>query len=274
MKYIAKENDENRTILKVLERILHDVPKSRIQKAIRKNDIKINNKRIKDSIFKVRCNDQIEIFGIVSQKKEFKPIKYDLKIIFEDENILIVNKKNNILMHGGDDSLDNQVLSYLNFKYHDSFVPTHFGRLDGVASGLVIYAKNYKSQQSLINSRDEIEKIYQIKSDIPNPGEFTIYLERDLNKNKMRIASDNGGQIAITKVFFDGNKKFVKISTGRKHQIRATLSHLNFPIYGDKLYGGKKDGRVFLHCQNIKFKNINGNLSYLSNSEFYSPKPW
>ena len=274
MKYIANENDENRTILKILERILYDVPKSRIQKAIRNKDIKINHKKINDSKIKVKCNDQIEMFGIVTRKREFSFIKYDFQIIYEDNNILIINKKNNITMHGHSDSLDNQVLSYLKFEYKDSFIPSHFGRLDGVASGLVIYAKNYISQQSLIKSKKDIEKIYQIKSDIPEEGEFVFYFERDLGKRKMKISKEKKGKKGTTIVFFEDNRKLVKILTGRKHQIRATLSHLNYPIYGDRLYGGKRASHVFLHCTHIKMGNMHDNLSYLSNSEFHSKPNW
>ncbi|MGZ9414140.1 pseudouridine synthase [Mycoplasma sp. 5370] len=277
----ATLNDEGRRLYKFIIKYFNKVPLSKIEKLFRLKDIKINGKRSNDKKYIIRVNDEIQVYGLNEEKinQEFTTTnnskEKNFSIIFEDKNILIVNKEENIAIHSEDNCLDLQILKYLNFKQKDSFIPSHIGRIDKKTSGIVIYAKNYKALVELKEKQKKFEKIYIFKSDIKIDNKFTssLFLEKDETKQKMKVVK-NSNILAITEFFSENSKKYARLITGKKHQIRVTLSHLGFPIYGDTKYGGKKNFRVFLHSHRIKFKDLSGDLSYLNDKEFISYPKW
>jgi 23S rRNA pseudouridine955/2504/2580 synthase len=112
------------------------------------------------------------------------------------------------------------------------------------------------------------EKIYVFKSDIKKSVVATTFLRHD--ETRHRIVEDKHGKKSITEFIVMKHKKIAILHTGHKHQIRATLSILGFPIYGDSKYGGKKAYRVFLHASEITLRNLDGTLAYLNNRRFKS----
>ena len=273
-KFKIKANDEGRTILKYLEKMLSDVPKSRLEKAFRNKDIRINGKRINDKTISLNEGDEIVVYGIEYQvnMRRFSPVQKNFEVIFEDKNILVVDKHVGYPMHGTDNSLDNQILNYLKFRQKDSFVPSSIGRLDKVTSGVVVYAKNYPVLRELKAAAEDFKKVYMFKSDLPQDITTTFKIDHD--ENMQREVCGDVGKDTKTIFWIEKGKKYAELVTGRKHQIRASLSKLGYPIYGDRRYGGKPADRVFLHCFSVTLKNLKDDLAYLNNNEFMSHPKW
>lgn len=168
IKLKASKNDEGRTLFKFLIKNLNNVPVSAIEKVFRLKDIKVNGIKTNNKSYLIVKNDIILVYGLEDVKKNISyQTQIDFKVIYEDKNILVIDKPINVSMHGFDDSLDNQVLSYLNYKQTDSFIPSSIGRLDRVTSGLIIYAKTYSALVQLNNKINLHEKYYLLKSDFP-----------------------------------------------------------------------------------------------------------
>ncbi|MBZ4217990.1 pseudouridine synthase [Mycoplasma tauri] len=282
IKIVASKNDAGRKILKFLQAIYKSVPTSVFYKLFRKKDVIVNKVRIKDPNYLINEGDLVTIYGLDESEKCLYKFNENLilksKIIYEDENILIVNKLPNVEVHGSFNSLDNQVLSYLKFSQESSFKPSHVGRLDKVTSGIMIYAKNYETLVELNNKTIFFEKIYTFKSDYKGPDvTLNLYLDHNENMKKM-IAFNSKRNIKlpkiITHIFCKDEKQYAQIFTGKKHQIRATMEYLKNPIYGDVKYGGKRAKRVFLHCLKVTFMSLSGNLEYLNNKSFECKEEW
>ena len=268
-KFIAKENDQGRTLLKFIERAFNDLPKSRVEKLLRKKDISINGKRTSDKKYIIQLNDEIIVYGLEKLETIKLPkAKKNFDVIFEDENILVVSKQINDAIHGDDNSLDNQVLNYLNYSNYETFLPTHIGRIDKVTSGIVLYAKNYESAKELNNKISFFDKTYACISDLKNKTILKAKIFHDEKQMKEVVSLKYGTPIETHFEIGNNNIVFAKIITGRKHQIRASLEFLGFPIKGDVKYGGPKDKRVFLHSYKLNLKKLEGNLEYLNNKEF------
>lgn len=273
-KFIAKYNDAGRTILKFIERMLSDVPKSRIEKAFRNKDIKVNGERIKDKGLILKEGDEILVYGIDSdvEKVKFVTTQKNFEVIFEDNNIIVVNKHAGDAMHDERNCLDDQVLHHLKFRQKDSFVPSSVGRLDKPTSGVVVYAKNYETLREMKENHDKFKKVYIFKSDLPTPITTTFKIKHD--EEKQREVCGDEGKETYTEFYFDRTRKYAEIRTGRKHQIRASLSKLGYPIWGDRRYGGKPADRVYLHAFSVQFNGLSGKLAYLNGMELMSAPNW
>lgn len=270
-KFIATKNDAGRTILKFLISIFKNISHHKIEKLFRKKNIKINDQKINDKKIILKENDIIKIYGLnLEEFNNFKKIDVYFKVIYEDENILVINKPENFLVHGKYNSIDNQVLTYLNFKKIDSFTPSHVGRLDKVTSGIILYAKNYSSLKELNDKKDYFEKFYIAISNLNKEILLESFIFHDDLKQKEFINKEKGKKCKTKFIPLKDNKVLIQIFTGRKHQIRASLEYLNFPIKGDTKYGGFKAKRVYLHANKIILNNLEGNLTYLNNKEFIS----
>ncbi|MGL4343380.1 MAG: pseudouridine synthase [Metamycoplasmataceae bacterium] len=277
-KFKATKNDEGRIIFKYLIKVLDNVPISRIEKLFRKKDIKINGKRVSDKTIQLKENDEIVVYGLEdTERDDFVKIDSNLKINYEDDNILIVDKLPGVVVHGDINSLDNQVLSYLKFNKIDSFKPSHIGRLDKDTSGLIVYAKNYKTLVELNDKTKYFDKFYLLKSDYDFDKKIVIlYTKYDTKTDSILVSEKpNKNWTRMETIFYkEKNIRYAKLLSGRKHQIRLSLNYLNFPIYGDKKYGGKKERRLFLHSHKIVFKNLSKDLEYLNNGIFISNEKW
>lgn len=276
IKINATKNDEGRILFKFLVKYLNNVPISAIEKLFRLKNIKLNGKKTNNKAYRIQAGDEIFVYGIEEARVDVLSntiIKF--KIIYEDQNILVIDKPINVSMHGFVDSLDQQVLTYLKFKQVDSFKPASIGRLDRVTSGLIIYAKNYKALVQLNDKVNKFEKYYQLKSDFPwIKKEVKFYGRKNLKTYEMELF-DNPPGVEMKTIFFrDKNKKYAKIITGKKHQIRLTLKHLFYPIYGDRKYGGKFDQRVYLHSYKIVFNSLENELEYLNGTQFICDIKW
>ncbi|PZW00606.1 RluA family pseudouridine synthase [Metamycoplasma auris] len=276
-KFSAKKDDVGRILYKYILRVCDNVPKSRIEKIFRQKDIKINGLRTNDKQYKLQLGDEIIIYGLSQIKKEEKrnTANINFKVIYEDKNLLIIDKETNVAMHSEENCLDDQVHKYLNFKKTSSFVPASIGRLDKKTSGLVVYAKNYEALVTFEDNQKHFEKIYQFVSENFNQEklDITVRLEKDIKNEKMKVNPDFGTK-AKTIFFKEGNRKFAQILTGKKHQIRATLEYLKAPILGDTKYGGKKAKRMYLHSYSIKFSHLPEKFAEYNDQIFISYPRW
>ncbi|VEU70288.1 pseudouridine synthase [Mycoplasmopsis glycophila] len=278
---IATKNDAGRTLFKLLIKYLNNLPISKLEKLFRKKDIKVNGKRTNDKSLIVSEGDHIVVYGATDvQKEQVKetPTQFlQLEILYEDDNILVINKPCGVEVHGDNNCLDNQVLKYLKYKQVDSFKPSHVGRLDKDTSGIILYAKTYLALVALNDNSKHFTKKYLFLSDFEEEKRVVeLYMFKDYQTGKMKASRTpvENSKKAITILTFDGKRKMAEILTGRKHQIRVALQNIGKPIYGDKKYGGKKASRLMLHSYYLQLNGLKNELAYLNKVEFYSLPKW
>lgn len=301
--------EANQRVDKYVKKYLSNAPLSFVYKLFRKKDVKINSHWVKENYI-VQEGDVISIYVSDSQIEEFTKAKEIEKIhlshpiIYEDENIIIINKPRGLLVHGDISekrlTLTNEVLNYLYSKNEydprktNGFTPAPAHRLDRNTSGLVIYAKNLPALQQLEElflNKENITKTY--KALVVGKLSKTLTLEYPLLKDEktglVKVASyKDGAKNALT--IITPNRSFneytlvdANLVTGRTHQIRVHLSYAGFPIVGDSKYGNFKANKEFkekykfenqfLHAETMEFKKIGGILFYLSNKKFVAEFP-
>lgn len=297
------KNDANQRFDRFLRKYFSNAPLSLLQKNIRKKNFKINGKRAKAEMF-VNEGDLINMYISENdynkwiRKTDYKASDFDLDIIYEDENIIILDKKSGLLTHSSDskdygNNLVDQMISYLiKTNKVDSrdktFTPAVVNRLDRNTEGLVIGAKNAMALRKLNKAirENKISKYYLtiVKGEIKE--EFTVdtYISKNENRNKVK-QSDQGSRI-ITKfrpIESNGNFSLIEceLLTGKTHQIRYSLKKNKTPIIGDSKYGNKDLNNILydklsiknqvLLAYKLKFGQIEG-LEYLKDREFFSKK--
>lgn len=295
--------DTNQRIDKYIKKMLPSASLSLIYKAFRKKDIKVNNHWVKqeyilqeNDVIKIYIND--EVFKESEEAKKVENIKFNLDIVYEDENILVLNKDKGILVHGDKNekiyTLSNEVISYLYNKKEynpkeNNFIPSPVHRLDRNTSGIIVFAKNMITSKQLMEefkTKDNLEKHYVALTfgDSSDSGKIDAPLRKESDKNLVFVdyASPLSKEALTLYNKIDGNYQYslldVTLITGRTHQIRVHLSYIDLPIVGDSKYGNfllnkqfskeYKYEKQFLHAYSLKFKNLSGHLSYLSNKRF------
>lgn len=290
-------NEAGQRLDKFSRKWLKDVPLSAIYKGIRKGDIKVNGKKAKEKYSLVE-GDIVETKDITSKDKKIKFNRIDndfLKITYEDENMLLLEKWPGVLVHsdkkGGDPTLTDYALSYLYDKgdyapeNEITFTPASCNRLDRNTSGIVIFGKNYESLKLLnemIRER-KIKKYYQsiVKGKL-NDGIYEAYIAKDERENISKIYDEprkNTKKISmeVKTIQTCGTFSLVELDliTGRSHQLRAHLAHLGNPIIGDTKYGTAKLNSFFhnkyglsyqyLYAYKLIFKDCPDKLCYMEN---------
>ena len=253
MKYIIDEYSEGQRIDGFLSEILSDVSRSKIQNEIKKENILVNSKNIKPS-YCLKENDIIEINiddSITNPKVEGENI--DLEIIWEDENMAVINKPSNMLTHPTPQELSGTLVNALIFKYGENLSNLNgelrrgiVHRLDRNTSGLLMIAKNNKTHEFLVNEMKEknfIKKYIAIVKGVVEQDEFEINtpIGRHLTQpHKQAVRTDGKESLSIVKVlerFNDATLVEIHLITGRTHQIRVHMSSIGHPVYNDTLYG-------------------------------------
>lgn len=296
--------ESNQRVDKYLKKYLNNAPLSFIYKLFRKKDVKINGHWVKENNI-LHEGEELTIYINDEQLKEFNEVRPIEKvtlnhpIIYEDYNILIINKPRGLLVHGDISekrlTLTNEVLNYLYYKeeYNPSaeqgFTPAPAHRLDRNTSGLVVYAKNLIALQELedlFKDKAEIRKEYQalVVGHLDSKQEINKPLLKDEKTGLVKVSKLGKEAITIVepiKYIGDFTLVNVTILTGRTHQIRVHLSSIGYPIVGDAKYGDFKVNKEFrdlykfenqwLHAYRLTFLNVQGILSYLKNKTFVAP---
>ena len=266
--FFIEESDKNTRLDKFLTDKLQSLSRSQIKKVILSKGVKIDKKVVVSSSEKLKEGSKVEI-EIKQKSTKILPKKIELNIIYEDEDIVIINKPSGLTVHPGAGNFENTLVNGLVHKYkkklsniNNHIRPGIVHRIDKDTSGLLIVTKNNLAHTKLSKqfSDHTIGRKYQclIWGVLrPLKGKIDTLIARDKRNRQLMTVSELGGKRAITnyktlKVF--SNKNIPRISlleceleTGRTHQIRVHLKYKGSSIIGDKKYGKK----------NIKFKSIN-----------------
>lgn len=275
-KLIVNEKYDRKKLNKVVLDNLPYLSSNTFYKLLRKKDIKVNGKRVSQNI-EIFLNDEIIVYAPNNLK-----IKADkIDIIYEDDNILVINKSINIEVVG-----NNSLTMKVQNKYEDGqFKPMPCHRLDRNTTGLVLFAKNEKALDILNNKfkNHEIKKHYKaLVYGIPKnkSAKLEAYLFKDRKKSRVYVSNEykKGYQKIITyyKVLeeYKNNTSLleIQIETGRTHQIRAHLAHIGYPIIGDGKYGINQVNKQFGYSYQqlchymleFNFTSESGILDYLN----------
>ena len=299
LEFNAGIDDNDRRIDKVLRNFIKDVPLSSIYKYIRKNLIKINNKKTTQD-YRVKTGDIISIAAFIIndfsenqsesnnlQKNEETNLKKDLEIVFQNEDILILNKPYDILVHGSDNSLDKQVENYYkkinqNKSKSLSFTPGPLHRLDRKTTGLLSFSLSLNGarwfSENIKNHTIQKKYVSVVQNKLLHQEEWIDYIEKKSDKDNSKfhkvevskLKENDEQKKCITKITPVKYGKYknkditfveIEIKTGRMHQIRAQASLHNHPLLGDTAYGGLKledfSQDFFLHAKDLIFPSEN-----------------
>ena len=278
IKFLIKRSDNGERADIFLSKKINYLTRSFLKKLIKKNLLKINNKIRNSPSIKLKTNDNLEIKLINDQEQKIIPKKIELDIIYEDKDILIVNKQKGLVVHPGAGNSKNTLANALAYKYKNNLSdingklrPGIIHRIDKETSGLLVVAKNNISHSNLGKQFSEhtIKRKYKcLVWGILRPlnGRIDTLISRNKRNRQLMTVSEFSGKRAITnyktlRTFFKNDIPKIslmecELETGRTHQIRVHLSYKGVSILGDKQYGKKK----------LKFKKINEELTFLLNS--------
>lgn len=257
-------NDETGRIDVVLSNMLEE-SRSKIQRKIKDGKVLVNNKEIS-------CNYQVAKGDIVEVLKEevtsnLEKKEIPLDIVFEDENLLIINKQSGLVVHPAPGHMNDTLVNALLVDYpltDDLLRPGIVHRLDKDTSGLMLVAKNEETKEalSLMLKKKEIKRTYlALVEGVIKPARGTIDAPIGRNpKDRLKMKVIAGGKEAVThfKVLKRYQNKTLiecQLDTGRTHQIRVHLAYINHPVVNDPVYGHSKKTTSFgqmLHSYKIE----------------------
>lgn len=253
MQEIKIEKDENKRIDSYLIEKLN-LSRSKIQSMIKNKQILVNNKETKNSYI-LKNGDTITSEEYVEEEMKAVPEKMDLDIVYEDEDVIVVNKKNGMVVHPAVGNKHGTLVNGL--LYHSKlsdingeFRPGIVHRIDAYTTGLLVIAKNNEAHLSLAKQLEEkttTRKYIALVHGVVNTDTGTIDapIGRDVNDRKKMAVTDVNAKNAVThfKVlerYKDTTLIELQLETGRTHQIRVHMNYIGYPVVNDPVYGKRK----------------------------------
>ena len=289
--FIVEESENNLRVDVLINKREELISRTRIKNLILKNKLKLNDKIIKSPSKKVVTGDRLSLNIPEPEEASLKPYEFKLNIIYEDEDLLVINKPAGIIMHPGAGNYDKTIVNALmNYdkdslsNIGDELRPGIVHRIDKNTSGLVVIAKNNETHENLSKqfSDHSISRVYQLLiwgKLRPSSGKIDTLITRSSKNRQLMEVSRSKGKRAITNYktikIFENNKTPTlsliecKLETGRTHQIRVHMTHMGNSIVGDEKYKKKykklknidvelenlisKLKRQFLHAKTLGF---------------------
>ena len=272
---LVKTEENNQRVDTFIKNKEQSLSRTRIKNLILKKNLKLNNQILISPSKKVSTGDQLSLEIPEPKLASLKPYKFKLDIIYEDKDIIIINKPAGIVIHPGAGNYNNTIVNALmNYcggnlsNIGDELRPGIVHRIDKDTSGLIVIAKNNFAHENLSIqfNKHSIKRVYQLLiwgKLRPRTGTIKTLIKRSTKNRQLMEVGSTKGKIAITNYktleVFENNKTPTlslvecKLETGRTHQIRVHMSYKGNNILGDKKY--KKKFK--------KFKNIDSKLENL-----------
>jgi len=289
--FIVEENENNLRVDVLINKRQESISRTRIKNLILKEKLKVNNEIIQSPSKRIITGDRLSLHIPEPEVVSLKPYDFKLEIIYEDEDLLIINKPAGIIMHPGAGNYDKTVVNALMHYNKDSLStigdelrPGIVHRIDKNTSGLVVIAKNNETHENLSAqfSKHTITRVYQLLiwgKLRPSKGKIDTFLTRSSKNRQLMEVSNSKGKQAITNYktieVFENDKTPTlslvecKLETGRTHQIRVHMTYMGNSIVGDDKYKKRykklknidikleslisKLNRQFLHAKTLGF---------------------
>ena len=301
---IVKDAEKNIRIDIFINKRRNEISRTRIKNLILDQKLKLNNKILTDPSKKISVGDNINLTIPEPKKATLKPYKFKLNIVYEDRDIIIIDKPAGIVMHPGAGNYDNTIVNALmNYDKNslsnigDELRPGIVHRIDKNTSGLIVIAKNNQAHEHLSKqfNKHSITRIYQLLiwgKIRPSKGRIETLITRSSKNRQMMEVSRTKGKKAITNYetlqIFENDKTPTlsllncRLETGRTHQIRVHMNYLGNSIVGDDKYKKKIKkiknidpmlekklsnlNRQFLHAKTLGFIHPTKNEEMIFNS--------
>lgn len=233
-----------------LAELFPDYSRSRIKEWILDDRVQVNGRLVNKPKEKMLGGEQISIDALIDEDMRFEPQNLPLNIVYEDDDILVINKPRDFVVHPGAGNPDGTVLNALLYHYPDIADVPRAGivhRLDKDTTGLMVVAKTVPAQTRLVESLQlrEITREYEAVANgrMTAGGKVEEPISRHPTK-RTHIAVNPMGKPAVTHYrvmehFRAHTRLRLRLETGRTHQIRVHMAHINHPLVGDQLYGGR-----------------------------------
>ncbi|MDI3546395.1 MAG: rRNA synthase [Halanaerobiales bacterium] len=286
--YKVKAEVAGKRLDKYLSEMDKELSRSFLQKLINEEKVLVNGGVTKSS-YRIREGDRISLLIPEPREPDIEPVEIELDILYEDDDIIVVNKPAGLVVHPAPGNRDNTLVNAL-LAYTDRLSgingvkrPGIIHRLDKDTSGALVVAKNDRSHQELVKQFKErkTKKIYHtiVKGKLPyEKGKIDAPIGRNPKQRKKMAVTEKNSKKAVTyfkvlEYFKDYTYLEVKLETGRTHQIRVHFSYLGHPVVGDEKYSRKKNEpgvkRQLLHAYKLGlFHPLSGEWM-----EFIAPLP-
>tara|TARA_B100001057_G_C22768458_1_gene918604 strand:- start:461 stop:1444 length:984 start_codon:yes stop_codon:yes gene_type:complete len=295
IRILINEKDANKRLDIILAEKLTEYTRSNLKKIIKEKNIEINNKKVIYPSARVKIGDEITVQIKKDKKNDIKAFKSELDIIYEDKDLLVLNKPSGMVVHPGAGNYEKTLVNALVYRYKNKLSdvggdlrPGIVHRIDKETSGLLVVAKNnlshFKLSEQFSNHSIQRSYIALIWGVIrPLQGKIETLVSRDKYNRQLMSVSEINGKKAITnykilKVFSNNNLPRISLiefslETGRTHQIRVHMKFKGTSILGDKQYGKIKhkfkkiDKRL-----ESKLRNLKGQVLHAKTLGFNHPR--
>jgi len=278
---------------KFLQLQINKLSRTRLQALIRNGQVKLNNIIIKYASKKIKEEDQIEVNFPPPKETLIKPNKIPLDILYDDDDIIVINKSPGVVVHPGAGNCEKTIVNGLLFKYKNNLSsvggklrPGIVHRIDKDTSGVIVVAKNDIAHINLSEqfSNHTIRRVYEALvwgSLRPQYGKISEKISRSVKNRQLMAVRKEKGKISITnyktlKIFQNLNLPKIsliecQLETGRTHQIRVHMNFKGNSILGDKLYGKSKKFKKINPSIERKINNFSGQALHAKSLGFIHP---